>query len=178
MLADTKVDVAIVAANDIALARTGTPFDLCNALVLASSALQGLGAGQPSFETLARSLLPMVRTRVVVNAEDEACLAMAKLLPAQRTVLYASRPDVPALQAHLASGGGAAWVTGAITGPTLVIASSPSARVSIVLDGKADAGGPIDCGAADIALAASLAGALGCTEQHLRQGLAGVRLAG
>ena len=172
LLADEEVGAAIIAVNDPGPMRTGLPFDRCHAMALASSRLAEAPPGGPDFASLARPLMPMCGGRLIVNAQDEACLAIAAQTPAVRLVLYAAGDDCEALRQHRSNGGGAAWLE-ASEGALSVVLSLEGAPMRLPL-GRPGGGDLHSAG--DVLAAVAMAAALGCREAHLRQALADVQV--
>ncbi|MFI4933022.1 MAG: hypothetical protein ACHP7N_00220 [Caulobacterales bacterium] len=172
LLGDTTVAAAIVAANDTVPASTGMPFDCCTVVALAGSRL---GSSREEFYNLARSLLPMSTGKIVINAEDPDCVALAEQINGGQLIFYAATEHA-ALRDHRAKGGAAVWIETSTVGANLIIASGLERSVSIQLNAGSQSAQALDCSVDDIALAAAVAGALGCDENQLRKGLAGVRV--
>jgi cyanophycin synthetase len=156
LLADRSVQAAVVAVDDAAVLATRLPFDRCRVVAFA-------GGAQGTLADLARALSPMIGARTVINAGDPACMALASQARGE-TLHYSAEP---------AGGGAGLWVDTA--GRRLLITGKAGDAVEIALERAPDSSlGP--CSADDIALAAAVAQALGCSAAHLRQGLAGVGL--
>ncbi|MFI4976967.1 MAG: acetate--CoA ligase family protein [Caulobacterales bacterium] len=174
LIGDPAVEAAIVAVHDLRSATTGMPFDRCAVVALAGSDLENTGGGG-SFQTLAQALLPMTLGRVVINAQDFGCMGLAPQAQDRQLILFAAEPGLGPVLEHRAKGGAAVWVEETADGGRVVVAAGAGEPLIIALANSAR-DDDLRCGPRAVALAVAVAGALGCGESQLRQGLAGLRL--
>jgi cyanophycin synthetase len=122
-----QVEVAVVESSRRGLLRSGLPFDFCDVGAVLNVTSEHVGTdGIESEDELAR-IKRLVAERssqaVVLNAEDERCLAMAEHSPAQNLCLVATDKDNPHIQSHVDQGGHA------------VVLKESNGRMQIVLFG-------------------------------------------
>jgi cyanophycin synthetase len=110
VLASPEVDIAVLETARGGILKRGLAYDRCDVSVVLNVSADHLGLdGVDTVEELARvkAVVAQRATRaVVLNAEDDHCVAMAGALAANVEVLYfALDADNPVLLRHLESGG-------------------------------------------------------------------------
>jgi cyanophycin synthetase len=110
VLASPDVDFAVLETARGGILKRGLAFDRCDVAVVLNVSADHLGLdGIDTVEELARVkfvIAERARRAVVLNAEDDYCVAMSSELPHSVEVLYFSLdPDNPVLLRHLESGG-------------------------------------------------------------------------
>jgi cyanophycin synthetase len=156
VLASPEVDFAVLETARGGILKRGLAYDRCDVAVVLNVSADHLGLdGIDSVEELARVkfvVAQRARRAVVLNAEDDHCVAMAGKLDAGIEVLYfALDADNPVLLRHLEPGGRAVY----LQDDTIVLANG--ARHEALLDVR---GMPVTMGgAARYNIANSLAAA-------------------
>ena len=121
VLESSLVDIAVLETARGGILKRGLAFDACTVGVVLNVSGDHLGLdGIETIEQLARVKAVVARSAsraVVLNAEDQRCVAMASQLRDGVDVIYFSTvPDHAALQQHLAAGQRAAYLQdGALT---------------------------------------------------------------
>lgn len=111
LLADPRVEAAVIEMPRKGLIRFGFPFDVCSVAALLNVQDDHIGLdGIQSLDEMARlksEVLARARDAVVVNAEDPRCLAVLGQAVAPRHILFALSSTCPALEVHRQGGGDA-----------------------------------------------------------------------
>jgi cyanophycin synthetase len=133
VLASPDVDFAVLETARGGILKRGLAFDRCDVAVVLNVSADHLGLdGIDTVEDLARVkfvLAERARRAVVLNAEDDHCVAMSAALPrAVEVLFFALDPDNPVLLRHLEHGGRAVY----LEDNTIVLANG--ARHEALLD--------------------------------------------
>jgi cyanophycin synthetase len=115
VLAAPEVDIAVLETARGGILRRGLAWDLCDVAVVLNVSADHLGVdGIDTIAALARvkAVVPgRARRAVVLNAEDDHCVAMAaNLRPGVETVYFSLDADNPTLLRHLEGGGRAVYL--------------------------------------------------------------------
>jgi cyanophycin synthetase len=115
VLASPDVDIAVLETARGGILRRGLAWDRCDVAVVLNVTADHLGLdGIDTVEELAKVKFTVARRAsraVVLNAEDDRCVAMASAIDAQVEVLYFSLdPENPVLLRHLEKGGRAVYL--------------------------------------------------------------------
>jgi cyanophycin synthetase len=127
-LSDATADAAIVSPSTGGLLRHGLELDRC----AAGAVLSGPESDAPGLDEALRLVLDAALRLAVVNADDPACLELARAGAAAPLCLVTADPGHAAVRAHRAAGG-CAVVQEADRGPVTlheagrVVARSPTA---------------------------------------------------
>jgi cyanophycin synthetase len=175
LIRDNTVEAALVAVDDTRILNTGLPFDRCAVVALAGSRLANAGAADPAFDVVARALVASSMGAVVINARDEGCADIARRMQGGGLTVYGEAGDIDAVADLEARRGAAIWLDPAAEGARLMVARGADPPVGVTIRGPSAGNPGLTCARADLLLAASVAWALGCGEDALKRGLAGVR---
>ncbi|USX17400.1 cyanophycin synthetase [Oxalobacteraceae bacterium OTU3CAMAD1] len=115
VLAAPEVEFAVLETARGGILKRGLAFDRCDVAVLLNISDDHLGLdGIDNIDDLARVKAVVARAAscaVVLNAEDERCVAVgAGLDPEVEVIYFSCEAGHPVLVAHLARGGRAAWI--------------------------------------------------------------------
>jgi cyanophycin synthetase len=115
VLSSPEVDIAVLETARGGILKHGLAWDRCDVAVVLNVTSDHLGLdGIDTVEELAKVKFTVARSAsraVVLNADDDRCVAMAGLLESQVELLYFSLdPDNPTLLRHLEHGGRAVYL--------------------------------------------------------------------
>ncbi|MEX0923248.1 MAG: Mur ligase family protein [Rhodovibrionaceae bacterium] len=111
VLADLRVEAAVLETARGGLLSDGAPFDRCDVAAITNVTADHLGIdGVETLEQLAKVkqvVTDAARGRIVLNADDPLCREIAERSPAERLCYVTLQQDNPAVAAHLRAGGDA-----------------------------------------------------------------------
>jgi len=148
VLADSKIEAAVLETARGNMANRGIAFDHCD--VGACLNVEEEHLGDEGIETLddmanhKRQVIERTTGTVVLNAENPRCLAMQTYSDAREVILIAHNVDHPAIQTHCQAGGKAIVTVSRASGDEICIVDSSGLRrllsvnqIPATFDGKA-----------------------------------------
>ncbi|SHN06447.1 cyanophycin synthetase [Duganella sacchari] len=174
VLSAPEVEFAVLETARGGILKRGLAFDRCDVAVLLNVSDDHLGMdGVDTVKQLARVKAVVVETAsraVVLNAEDERCVAIGASLSPQVEIIYFScQAAHPVLQAHLQRGGRAAWLE---SGALMLADGKSTQRLLAAADMPSTLGG---CAQHNIANGLAAAAALMANELSAPMIVAGLR---
>ena len=178
VLADTRVEAAVLETARGGLLKGGAAFDVCDVAAVTNVTDDHLGIdGVDTLEQMARvkqTLLQVAGKRAVVNADDPLCLRIAKRSAARELCLVTLDQDNEAVAEHLRNGGPAVVLGPEDKGGLIVLIEGGRAEplmapeeIPATLDGCARHN------VQNAMVAAALARGLGISQDTIRRALAG-----
>jgi len=114
LLSDKAVEIAVMPLNFNEILNQGAVFDVCDVAVLLNTVPNQPVLTEPyspsALASLNVSVLQRARKAVILNADDELCLAQRQFLTEQEVVLVSVNNRNSAVLAHIQQGGRAVWL--------------------------------------------------------------------
>jgi cyanophycin synthetase len=175
VLHNPSVDAAVLETSPEGVLRRGLGFDICDvaAVLDAAAAAPGNPDSPIPADMLAKAMEVIVRAArgaVVLDADDELCLAMADQAEAGHVCYVTMDPGHPLLDEHLAAGGRAVVLEKGEGGGTITVRDGDE-RIAVVATDRIPALRDKRYDALSAMFAAAMAHALGKTADQIREGL-------
>jgi cyanophycin synthetase len=170
LVGDFRTQAMVVTVDEAETVLTGLPFDRAAVVALAGSSLHG-NAASGDFVNLCRMLLPMSWGRAVIDGGDPACVGVMEGVQGLRLTVAAPDETLSGVRQHLQRHGA---TVRPVDDGLRISDKAWRGRDLLVLERGDDA--DFACSPREAALAAAIGMALGCSEEHIRAGLQGVRL--
>jgi len=177
VLCSREMEVAVLETARGSMANTGVAFDWVDVGACLNVAEDHLGSeGIETLDQMAvhkRQVIERSSRAVVLNAEDSRCLAMREHASVKEVILFAYKPDHPAVMAHLEAGGCAVVVGAVDNTPTVVLKTTPDVTLPViaVADIPATGGGAVLHNVYNALAAVGIARALGISLEYIADGL-------
>ncbi|HYD98279.1 MAG TPA: cyanophycin synthetase [Alphaproteobacteria bacterium] len=176
VLKDPSIDAAVLETARGGMVRSGLGYDRCDVSAVLNVASDHLGLGGiNTLEELAsvkRIVAEVAQDTVVLNADDERCLAMADHSPARHVSYVTAKPSHPLVREHIRAGGRAVVLEAGMNGDMITLydkgAQMPLMWTHLIpatLEGKAMHN------VQNAMFAAGMAHALGKSLEDIRHGL-------
>jgi len=182
VLADARMEAAVLETARGNMANMGIAFDHCDVGVCLNVAEDHLGLeGIETLEDMAvhkRQLIERTTGTVVLNAEDRRCLAMQAHAQADEVILIAHSADHPAIKAHLHAGGRAV-VIDTIRDVSSIVLVEPDMKIEplIMVDKiPATVGGAAQHNVYNAQFAVAISLGLGIPKETIISGLMGFKM--
>jgi cyanophycin synthetase len=174
VLYNPSVDAAVLETSPEGVLRRGLRFDFCDvAAVLDAAAAPGDPDSAAPVEIRTKAMEVVVRAArgaVVLDADDEVCLAMADQADAGHVCYVTRDPGHPGLDEHLAAGGRAVVLEKGEGGGTIILRDGDE-RTALVATDRIPALGDERYDTRSAMFAAAMAHALGKTADEIGEGL-------
>lgn len=175
ILKDPDVTCAVFETSRGGLINYGIGYGTCDVAVVLNVREDHLGTdGVETLDDMARVKLLVAQSArdvVVLNADDERCVAMAEKVDSRR-ICYVSINGVnPVVKRHVESGGLAMLLDMDRPGQPIGIIKSDSKAIIDAVDIPATFDGTARHNSVNALFAAAAAYCMGCSEEHIRRGL-------
>lgn len=178
VLADPRVEAAVLETARGGLLQSGAPFDRCDVAAITNITPDHLGIDGvedlPQLQRVKRVVIDAGRKLAVLNADDPRCLEIAKRCRTERLCLFTLRQDNEAVAEHLEARGMALVLSPAEKDHTIVMIENGT-PVKLLAAGQIPAtlGGSALHNVQNAMAAAGLARGLGIPLDVIRRALAG-----